>query len=506
MSVYKTEGSLRLVNKEKAEENKDASTGWSHPQPLRKSDYIPDIPLDIIPQDCGIREYVQQIATAYNCQVCAPAAVLMNSICGLVGSRAGIKPYREQESIFYPNVWGGIVAPSGQRKSAIIRAALAPHLKVESVLAVCRKEEEAKRRVDTEALEKKIKSAMKSGAIDDSIYSMRAKLDALKADRGQYRIISDFTVEALGELMVSNAGGITLYRDEMSGLILSLEKENQKGARQFLLETSEGGVPYSIHRIGRGNIDIPNCTTSMIGGFQPDVIGQIVSKSIKAGSATNDGFVQRFQLLVFPEETEYKAVDVSTSIPYELMQLYMGLELELPCTTDESGIFHPRIYQADDKALAYWLSWSEEWMAEAKKESPALRSHYSKYLGLMAGLSLVFALIRDHEQVVLDDMQLASRWCDYLSLHARKMYRCTEGHSVAEKIGQKILNGDIKDGETLRSLKNRNIAGRSGRKEIDSAISELEEAHWIFVEDGAKGSKVIRINPDVHSMQELRNA
>ncbi|TLS77921.1 DUF3987 domain-containing protein [Mariprofundus erugo] len=501
MSAIQAEGYLRPVNNKHAG-SFQTKIVWESPKSLKRSDAIPDIPLNIIPEAHGIRDYVLRISQAYNCQVCAPAVLLLQGLCGLIGSRAGVRPYREQNKVFYPNTWGGIVAPSGYMKSAIMQAALAPLLKVEEHVSTCRKEDSAKRRIDIEILEKKVKDALKTGAADENTYKLREELDELKSNRGQYRVISDVTVEALGELMVSNAGGLTLFRDEMSGLILSMEKENQKGARQFFLESWEGGNPYSVHRIGRGDIIIPSCTLSLIGGFQPDVIGAIVSSSVKAGSAKNDGFIQRFQMMVCPEVLPYKAVDVSTSLPDELIALFMGLELNLPCKPDSSGCFHPLIYGAHDQAYQYWMEWSEKWMAKVADETPALRSHFSKYLSLMASLGLVFALIHGRAEVELIDMQRAAHWCNYLKLHARKMYRCTKsGESPAQALGNKILEGVVDNGSSLKSLKDRNILGRSTRQDIDQAISDLIAANWINVVEAGKGSKIIHINPAVHELE-----
>jgi len=100
-------------------------------------------------------------------------------------------------------------------------------------------------------------------------------------------------------------------------------------------------------------------------------------------------------------------------------------------------------------------------------------------------------------------MELAAKWCDYLSLHARKMYRCSEQGTPTENLAEKIKAGMVQDGVRLKELKDRNILGRNTRKVIDHAIDELAAANWIHVEHGSRGSKVIHINPAINIGGEL---
>ena len=76
----------------------------------------------------------------------------------------------------------------------------------------------------------------------------------------------DATFEAFGEILIENPWGTMAYRDELSGLLRSLDKEGQEGARAFYLQGYDGNQSYTFDRIGRGrNLHIPAVCISMLG-------------------------------------------------------------------------------------------------------------------------------------------------------------------------------------------------------------------------------------------------
>ncbi len=62
----------------------------------------------------------------------------------------------------------------------------------------------------------------------------------------------DTTVEKLGELLNQNPRGLLLMRDELSGLLRTLDKPGREGDREFFLEGWNGTGSYTYDRISRG--------------------------------------------------------------------------------------------------------------------------------------------------------------------------------------------------------------------------------------------------------------
>jgi hypothetical protein len=124
-------------------------------------------------------------------------------------------------------------------------------------------------------------------------------------------IVNDTTYQALGEILAANPKGVLVHGDELSGLLHSLDTAGQEAARGFYLSAWGGSGSYTFDRIGRGSIRLKHYAVSVFGGFQPDKIKHYVQMA-QSGSSQNDGLLQRFQLLVWPDlDEKYQFVDRS---------------------------------------------------------------------------------------------------------------------------------------------------------------------------------------------------
>jgi hypothetical protein len=103
--------------------------------------------------------------------------------------------------------------------------------------------------------------------------------------------------------------GHLVYRDELYGLLTSLDKQGQEGSRAFYLQSYDGNQGYTFDRIIRGTVHIPRVCLAMIGGIQPGRVQEYVRGAVSGGSA-DDGLLQRFGLAVWPDTNgEFVHVD-----------------------------------------------------------------------------------------------------------------------------------------------------------------------------------------------------
>ena len=82
-------------------------------------------------------------------------------------------------------------------------------------------------------------------------------------------------------------------------MIATWEREGREGERAFFLEAWNGNQAFDTDRIGRGHIRIPNVCVSIFGGIQPDKLTAYLEQATHG--LANDGMLQRFQLLVYPD-------------------------------------------------------------------------------------------------------------------------------------------------------------------------------------------------------------
>ncbi len=101
-------------------------------------------------------------------------------------------------------------------------------------------------------------------------------------------------------MLKENPRGLLLVRDELSGFLANLERKEYQTDRSFYLTAFNGDDQFTYDRIERGTIHISNATLSVIGGIQPSRIISII-QAMHHG-INDDGLLQRFQMLVFPEE------------------------------------------------------------------------------------------------------------------------------------------------------------------------------------------------------------
>ncbi len=103
-------------------------------------------------------------------------------------------------------------------------------------------------------------------------------------------ILNDSTIEATASVLADNDHGLLLDRDEFAGWFGAMDKYSAgRGAaadRAFWLQAWNGG-PYTVDRVSRASLRIPNLSVSILGGIQPDAIRRI------AGDTVDDGLLQR---------------------------------------------------------------------------------------------------------------------------------------------------------------------------------------------------------------------
>ena len=107
-------------------------------------------------------------------------------------------------------------------------------------------------------------------------------------------ITTDSTPEALIGLHENNPKSLLIHRDELSGLVASLDQYSKGGESQKYLQIWSGST-ISVARKGSGVTRIDNPYISILGGIQPEILYRLAEKSRIA-----DGFLDRF-LFCFPK-------------------------------------------------------------------------------------------------------------------------------------------------------------------------------------------------------------
>ncbi|MBK7000943.1 MAG: DUF3987 domain-containing protein [Rhodoferax sp.] len=237
---------------------------------------------------------------------CAPdfvASALLVSLGSVIGAKIALKPKRRDDWIVTPNLYGGIIAPPSEKKSPAANSFMRFLALLTAKEAEMQTEREKTYEAEMAAYEAQqgaVKAVMKkaaSGTKPDSL-KMAAAIDDFQAlqkpEKPQPRRFrtDDASVEKLGDMLVSNPHGILVFRDELTGLLASWDKDGHGQDRAFYLEGWNGTGSFNIDRIGRGELFIKNVCLSVFGGIQPELLERYLSGIITG--MDNDGWFQRF--------------------------------------------------------------------------------------------------------------------------------------------------------------------------------------------------------------------
>jgi hypothetical protein len=453
---------------------------------------------------------------------CSPdyiAAALIVCLGSVIGARCSIKPKRRDDWIVTPNLFGGIVGDPSSKKSPALGTVTRFLDRLEAKEA--EKLEDAKKifAAETAAFEAHqaaVKATMKKaagGKPDDlKMIAAIADLQSLQApeEPNERRFKSnDSTVEKLGDLLVHNPQGLLVYRDELIGLLASWEKEGREADKAFYLEGWNGTASFKIDRIGRGSLHIKNLCLSVFGGIQPELLERYLAGI--ASSLDNDGRVQRFQVLVYPDAVawewrdRYPVKGAREAVRDLFDRLAVFDPVQDGATPSDDFIKLPH-FCFDDEAQEIFVEWCTELYTVhiANEQDPLMKQHFGKFEKLFCSIALILHLAEGSIGPVRAGSALrAAAWCEYLTGHARRVYGLVEAAKVtsARMVSRRLAAGKLKDGFTVRELVRKQWSGVNTAMQAETALAILEENGHVQSLDSINmiGRPTVRyyINPQI---------
>jgi putative DNA primase/helicase len=486
---------------------------WDNPLPL--GDDMPAVQpftLDFLPK--SFLPLVKDVSERMQTPMDYAAASVIVALAGCVNRRAVMQPKAEDTSWHViPNLWGAIIAPPGLMKSPVQQQMTKPLTGIEEIWrANFQQEEEAyeleKERADLrkQAWKEKTKESYKRKAPEPTPPEQPRKPPLQKR-----LVLTDATFEKLHEILAENPAGVLVLRDELTGWLATLEKPGREGERAFYLQAWNGDTGYSMDRIGRGSIYVPAVCVSLLGNIQPARLRWYLSDAV-AGGPNDDGLFQRFQILVWPDPPrDWTLIDrPPNSLALAKAEKVFSALANLPADPPV-----PLRFDCDGQKLFF------EWLAELESKvrgecglHPAIVAHLSKYRSLMPSLAALFELadraagddgLAGKITVSVEHAKQAAVLCDYLLLHARRVYACVVSPQcrAARELARHIKAGDLSNPFKTRDVYLKGWSGLDDAERVRSAIELLEDAAWVRREEspksqsGGRPTETWRINPKV---------
>ncbi len=461
------------------------------------------------------RPWLADIGDRLQCPLDYAAVAALVSAASIIGNRIRIRPKQHDSWMVVPNLWGAIVGPPGVMKTPAVKEGLTffHYLADQEIRNFAEQTKDAE--FDKEFNEARkaeiIKEMKKSRPENRSDLKMR--YEALTADEPVEKRLwtADSTIEKLGVLLDENPEGILILRDELTGWLKTLDRSGHEQDRAFYLEAWNGEGSFTFDRIGRGKTHVKNLTLSVFGTIQPSMLESYIKGSVEGWG--NDGLIQRFQILVYPEVNKnfrYKdqPPEGRESVRGSFERLYSMTPKEVDArflTPDAGGHAFLQFDQQAQEFFQSWLTDLETYLRSGDLQNTAIESHLSKYRSLMPSLALIFHLLKrvtkesESPSIELPTAQLSAAWCSYLQKHAEKLYHTAmlSDFDTAREILLRIQGGELGSQFTARDIYSKCWRRLSEPAEVKKALELLTE-YWhleqIQMQTGGRAKSLYIVN------------
>jgi Protein of unknown function (DUF3987) len=494
-------------------ENSDAGdVAWEEPLPLNcellpVSTFNPEW----LPEP--LREWVKDIAHRQQSPIDYAAIGAMVALSAILGQKLAIRPKRFDDWIVVANLWGCVIGRPSAKKSPALQEVLKPLHRLEFAAKDSydaeKKEwerDQTLQELKNENAKKNATKAVKDGKIDDAKRFLSFMGEDTQAEplRKRY-VVNDSTIEKLGELLAENPNGLLLFRDELYGFLKTINREDHANDKAFHLECWTGLGTYTYDRIGRGTIDIPNCIESILGCLTPSKIIPMVNVAVNGG-VDDDGFLQRFQMMVYPDDAQFKYVDAipnkeARDIAYDFFKYVSELSFE----PGEFEKIPTRSFSKEaQKTFTVWLTALEEEICGSDIH-PAIESHLAKYRSLIPSLALLIH-IGSYDDLSGDvqngSLQKAIDFGSYLKTHALRIYNLAINNSahLGKLLLEKIKIGKLENPFVIRDVKRAQWHGLTSDGSVETALKILVEYGYLRIKNtptGVKPKIEYQINPAI---------
>ncbi len=380
-------------------------------------------------------------------------------------------------------IWTMVIGDPSTRKSPLIKAASAPLLAIE--LDLQRDHRAAMR--DWMAMDKEAKKG--------------------KAEPIAKRVsIEDGSPEKVGEVLSNNEAGLALIDDELSGWFARMEKyAGSKGSgadRAFWLK-SFGGGSYSVDRVGRGSIWIPNISITLLGSIQPDPLRKI------AKDLTDDGLLQRMFCIMLESggEDRDEPSGVDESVYAHLVRKLYHLRTSMSAGwcfrfSDGAQSFRNELSREHRKLEKLW-----------ERINRRLATHIGKFDGLFGRMCILLHVIKNIDgdlpkEVDLETATQAKTLLhDYLLKHAIALHFNILGATdmqtaMIDAAGSILTNEALHDVISARLLNRHGTASlrKMDVPDLERVMQQLDAYSWVEPLPLGRTERApkYRVNPLVH--------
>jgi hypothetical protein len=320
----------------------------------------------------------------------------------------------------------------------------------------------------------------------------------------RHPLVSDTTIEKLGEVLADCPRGTFLARDELGAWLSSFQRYKGKAGGSDLHHWLEAfhGRPWKIDRKtgARTTLYVPRAAVSITGGLTPGILASVVSQEfLDAGLAAR-------LLMAMPPRVPKRwteiAVDLGTEDVYDWL---LGTLLALEPDEDSQGELAPVKLYLTPEGQAAWVQFYNRWAQEQAAAEGDLAASFSKLEGYGARLALIHHVVRQvmlpgnplGEEVGPESVRAGAALARWFGMEARRIYGLLS--ESQEERETRRLTGFICDRGnqiTVKELQRSNSRRWRTATEAENALNGLVElgvGKWAEKSPGPQGGRPTRV-------------
>ena len=409
---------------------------------------VPAFPLEVLPP--RLRRFTEEAAASVGAPVDHAATAMLAVASAAIGSTRVARVKRDH--VEYPVMYAAIVAGPGQGKSPLIATVAGPAWRQET-------QAHDQWKADRESL-----------------------ADGQPQPPQRHYVLSDLTLEALPEVLTAQPRGVLFYMDELSGWVASMDKYRPSGKGSDLQAWLSiwNASPLTSKRARRDAIHVRRPFVSVLGGIQPDMLGQLATGP--GNTIRQDGFIDRI-MFSYPDAPSFVYTEDELSAEAEgdwaraVTRLY---QLE----HDDQG--DGALLGMTPDALEAYRAWSQRIMTAAADAPETLHGRYGKVRGIAARFALTIQMLAatqdlgSWDQLELRAVQAGIHLAEYYTRHALRAYAQINASDV-ENAARRLLEWMHRkgyDAVTPRQVLTAQVAGVKKVDHVHALMDYAAQMDW----------------------------
>lgn len=445
-----------------------------------------EFPLSALPP--FLAKYVDEVAHSLNQPQAAVASAAL-AMCSIALKKNYMVRIKQSHEL-YGNLYMQLICGVAYGKTPLFKMITEPLEEVSQHYQEQYNEEEFQFNLDKRRLENRKKTleadlhnpaaAYEASEKQQMVNELRTISDTLNnPPKPQKLFVDDITVEKLAIHLCNNKNNVIA---QISGEARKIFENIAGGYTSGRISDdvylkAHSGDTCAVSRInGERELEITRPIMQILTAVQPDTIRKYGANE----HLIADGFLSRF-LYVIPEKRSYHYSAYTANI--DILQEYHSIIVNLMC----QDLAEPHVLPMPPETLQAWIAYQEECSHQAiyfsNRNNKFLSSWYSKNAEQLARISLILAVLNQHQEVLTDDLDNAKKIMEYFkanvqvfSASSRSSYHETV-LALLRFVERCAVKGKLEF--TIRAVHDQKIPGLGSSEEIKKALKVLEEHAYV---------------------------